>query len=182
MKLPAKLETARLVIRPYTREDWDSFLEFMMCKKVTDYLDFNEAQKTPKGAKELLTMTLNSYETSEPLFALVITSKISNLFMGSCGFSPLDSNRSCECFYSLFPQYWDQGFATEAMKSLFNYGFIQMNLSQIMAHVNKENYRSIKVAKKLGMKQRGVKEFRGKPEQGILFAITQDEYIQQTKL
>lgn len=178
MKLPAKLETARLVIRPYTREDWDSFLEFMICKEVTDYLDFTEAQKTPTGAKELLTMTLNSYKTSEALFALVITFKNNNLFMGSCGFSPLDSNLSCECFYALFPQYWGQGFATEAMKSLFDYGFGQMNISQIMAHVNKDNYRSIKVAKKLGMKQQGVKEFRGIPEQGIVLAITQDEYIQ----
>ena len=49
-------------------------------QKITDYLDFTEAQKTPTGAKELLTMTLNSYETSEPLFALVITSKSHNLF------------------------------------------------------------------------------------------------------
>ena len=126
MKLPLQLETERLILRPYTEQDWDDFLSFMLCSQVTDYLNFSDVEKTPEGARELLNMTLASYATSNPLLALVITKKASDRFIGSCGFSPLTKDYSCECFYALLPEYWGQGLATEAMKILFDYGFKQL--------------------------------------------------------
>ncbi|GAB4536652.1 MAG: GNAT family N-acetyltransferase [Pleurocapsa sp.] len=171
MKLPDKLETERLIIRPYTERDRDDFIEFMLCSQVTDYLNFTEEQKTSEGAKELLDMTLSSYRTSTPLFALVITKKECDRFIGSCGFSPLDEKKNCECFYALFPQYWGQGLATEAMITLFNYGFEQLKINEIIAHINKDNPRSLRVVNKLGMKETGTVEFKGIPEQGKLFTL-----------
>ncbi|MEM9511018.1 MAG: GNAT family protein, partial [Cyanobacteria bacterium P01_E01_bin.35] len=170
-----------LIIRPYNDLDWEPFLQFMLCRQVTSYLNFTSEQTKPKGAKELFEMTLNSYNTPSPLFALVIAKRENNLFIGSCGFSPLDKSRNCECFYALLPEYWCQGFATEAMTQLLDYGFHQLGITKVIAHINRDNLASIQVAKKLAMSYQGLIEFKGVPEQGKLFSITQENYINRSQ-
>ncbi|MDJ0595658.1 MAG: GNAT family protein [Pleurocapsa sp. MO_226.B13] len=176
MKLPTKLETKRQILRPYNTSDWSAFLQFMLCPQVTDYLNFTAEQTTPKGAKELFEMTLNSYRTTEPLFALVIAQKNNDLFIGSCGFSPLDKQQNCECFYVLLPEYWGQGFATEAMTKLLDYGFHQLGIKKAIAQINRDNLASIEVAKKLAMNYQGLVEFKGVRDRGMLFSLSQEDY------
>ena len=172
MQLPTKLETENLTIRPYEASDWSAFLKFMLCPQVTDYLNFTAEQKTPSGAKVLFEKTIKSYATSEPLFALVIAQKRNNHFIGSCGFSPLDEHQSCECFYALLPEYRARGLATEAMTKLLDYGFHQLGIKRVVAHINRDNLPSIKVANKLGFHFQEAVEFKGIPEQGKLFFLT----------
>lgn len=81
MKLPTKLETQNLILRPYQALDWENFLQFMLCTQVTNYLNFTPEQTTMMGAKALLETTLNSYNSSSPLFALVIAQQKNNLFI-----------------------------------------------------------------------------------------------------
>ena len=173
MKLPNQLETNNLIIRPYKTSDLSDFIKFMSCTEVTKYLDFPPEQTTVEGARELLEKTLKSYETSEPLFALVIAQKKDNFFIGSCGFSPLDENNSCECFYALLPRYRRQGFATEAMNKLFDYGFQELGIKRINAHINRHNIASIKLAGKLGMNFKSFVDFKGTPKQGKLYYIVE---------
>ncbi len=176
MKLPTRLETERLILRPYNTSDWSAFLQFMLCPQVTDYLNFTAEQTTPKGAKELFEMTLNSARTTEPLFALVIAQKNKDLFIGSCGFSLLDEQQNCEFFYALLPEYWGQGFATEAMTKLLDYGFHHLGIKKAIAQINRDNLASIQVAKKLAMKDRGLVEFKGVRDRGMLFSLSQEDY------
>ncbi len=177
MQLPTKLETKNLILRPYNALDWSGFLQFMLSPQVTNYLNFTAEQTTPKGARELFEMTLNSYTTSEPLFALVIAQQKNDLFIGSCGFSTPDKQQNCECFYALLPEYWGQGFATEAMIQLLDYGFHQLGIKSVIAHVNRDNLASIQVAKKLAMNYQGLIEFKGIPAQGKLFSLTKENYL-----
>ena len=177
MELPTKLETKHLILRPYNASDWSAFLKFMLCTQVTNSLNFTAEQTTPMGAKELFEMTLNSYNTSEPLFALVIARQKDDLFIGSCGFSTPDKQQNCECFYALLPKYWGQGFATEAMNRLLEYGFHQLGIKRVIAHIDRDNLASIQVAKKLSLNYQGLVEFRGIPEQGKLFSLTRENYL-----
>ena len=169
MKLINKLETTNLIIRPYTASDLPAFVEFMLCPQVTNYLNFTPEQTTSEGAKLLLETTLDSYKTAEPLLALVIAEKQDNMFIGSCGFSPLDDAKNCECFYALLPEYRNRGFATEAMTKLLDYGFKELEINRVIAHINKDNISSIRVAEKLGMKFQSLVDFKGIPEQGKLY-------------
>ena len=89
----------------------------------------------------------------------------------------MDDNKTCECFYALLPEYWGQGLAIEAMKQLLDYGFFELGISKIIAHINKDNPNSIKVAKKLNMKCEKLVEFRGIPLQGKLFSISKNDII-----
>ena len=62
--------------------------------------------------------------------------------------------------YSILPEFWNMGFATEACKSIVNFGFEYLELSTIQASTTENNIASIKVLDKLGfsLKERGVKE------------------------
>ena len=42
-------------------------------------------------------------------------------------------NKSCQVGYWLGKQYWGNGFATEALKSILDFGFGQLNLEKIYA-------------------------------------------------
>ena len=42
-------------------------------------------------------------------------------------------NESCQVGYWLGKQYWGNGFATEAVKSILDFGFDQLNLEEIYA-------------------------------------------------
>ena len=183
MQLPTKLETENLKIRPYEAKDLSAFFQFMLCPEVTNYLNFTAEQTTPLGATALLDTTLKSYATSEPLFALVIVHKQSNIFIGSCGFSPLDEARNCECFYALLPEYRGKGFATEAMTKLLDYGFRKLGINRVVAHINRDNIPSLKVIRKLGFHFQETVEFKGIPEQGKLFFLKSQQYskVEQEK-
>ena len=172
MKLPNQLETKNLIIRPYKVSDLSYFIDFMTCPEVTKYLNFTSEQATVNGARELLEQTLKSYQTFEPLFTLVITHKKDNIFIGYCGVSPLDENNSCECFYTLLPQYRCQRFGIEAMNKLFKYGFQELGIKRVNAHINCDNIASIKLAEKLGMNFQCFVDFKGIPQQGKLYYLS----------
>ena len=176
MKVPHKIETQRLVLRPYQKKDIEPFLEFMLDIKATRYLDFTDEQRTEKGARELFDFVIKSYTTNEPVFAIVIALKKNNEFVGSCGLSPLADKNTVECYYSLFPRYWKKGFATEAMRALLKYAFEQLMVTEVVAFASPYNTPSWRVAERIGMTFRGVVENVHTGLKGKKFSITKLEF------
>ena len=156
MRIPDKLETDRLVIRPFLHKDLVLFTEFLLDQNATKYLTFTKDQLTIDGAKLLFNAVIDSYSTDNPIFALAITLKKDVQFIGSCGFSPIDDEKTVESYYSLLPKYWGIGYVTEALKKIIEYAFDHLGIKKIVAYVNPENTRSLNVAKKVGMKCQGI--------------------------
>lgn len=177
MKIPNRLETERLIIRPFELRDLDLFYAFMSNEKATQYLLFSPEQKTYEGAKKLLEDTINSYNNPQPLFALTIADRNRDLFLGSCGFAPLEKQGEVQCYYAIDPKYWRQGLATEAFTKLIEYAFLELKLSKIVSFVNPENIASIKLAEKVGMKyEEKVKRKDFGDREGLVFEITIENY------
>ncbi|MFT7070896.1 MAG: RimJ/RimL family protein N-acetyltransferase [Spirosomataceae bacterium] len=65
-------------------------------------------------------------------------------------------HRKTEVWYKLHPDFWDKGYATEAVNSILNYGFKELNLYRIEAGCAVENVGSIKVLEKVGMTREGI--------------------------
>jgi len=151
MKIPERLETERLIIRPFLAEDFELFYKFMSDRNATKYMIFTEENKTYDGAKKLVEDTIKSYNTDKPLFALTIADRNTNQFLGSCGVAPLEKEGEVECYYIILPEYWGRGLATEALKKLIEYTFLELKMSKISAFIFPENKASIAVAKKAGM-------------------------------
>ena len=65
--------------------------------------------------------------------------------------------QKAEVWYKLHPDFWNKGYATEALKKIVQYGFKELGLHRIEAGCAVENFGSIKVLEKVGMKKEGRK-------------------------
>ena len=175
MILPSKLETKRLILRPFNKNDFEYFYDFMKNEDNTKFLNFTSDQKTSEGIKNLFNSVINS----NPTFALVIAHKVSNLYLGSCGFSPLEKKDEIECYYTLLPHFWGNGYAIEAMKKLFDYAFSELYISKIIAYVTPGNIRGWKTAERVGMKYMGDIISKNSSQRAMLFNIEKREYDNQ---
>lgn len=65
--------------------------------------------------------------------------------------------RSAEAWFKLHPDHWNQGYATEALKTIIAFGFEELNLHRIEAGCAVDNKGSAQVLIKAGMQQEGTK-------------------------
>jgi len=56
-----------------------------------------------------------------------------------------------EISYMLKTEEWGKGFATEIARRLIEYGFDELNLTEVVATIDDDNFGSIKVVEKAGM-------------------------------
>jgi RimJ/RimL family protein N-acetyltransferase len=175
VQLPDKIETERLLIRPFHREDLDRYLDFMVDEQATRYLMFTEEQKTKTGAKELFDAIVASYDSEQPIFAYAIATE-SDGFIGSCGASKLNDDLY-ECYYSLLPAYWGQGYATEATTAIIDYLFEDTGADEVRAYMAPENTRSAAVAARIGMVERGIQKHPQFGNEGLLYTITREQWL-----
>jgi ribosomal-protein-alanine N-acetyltransferase len=82
--------------------------------------------------------------------------------------------------YRIFNNHWRQGYAQEACLAIMNIAFKKLKLHRIEAGIEPHNKRSIKTAKKIGLRKEGLSlrrlKFRGKWIDLLIFAITKEEY------
>lgn len=65
-------------------------------------------------------------------------------------------NRNGECIIDIGEKdYWGKGYATEAMRLLLDYGFLEMNLHRIYLKVFSFNKKAIKLYEKMGFQCEG---------------------------
>jgi len=169
MEIPKTLKTARLIVRRFKLEDKRRFIEFMTNKEATRHLEFSATQKTPEGASHLLDFILNSYKTDEPVFSMAIEDE-KHGYIGSCGISKIDEG-IWECYYSLNPKYWGNGFATEAMHAVIGWCRKNPVIKELRAYMKPEHKESEQVAIRLGMNSRGIQMHPVFEHKGNLYVL-----------
>ena len=65
--------------------------------------------------------------------------------------------KTAETWYKIYPDFWQQGYATEALNKILEFGFINLALHRIEAGCAVDNFASIKVLEKAGLKREGSK-------------------------
>ncbi|MBF9221355.1 GNAT family N-acetyltransferase [Hymenobacter ruricola] len=87
--------------------------------------------------------------------------------------------KNAEVWYKLLPTHWGQGFATEALTELIQFGFRELHLHRIEAGCAVENAASIRVLEKVGMTREGRKRqvlpIRGNWVDNYSFAILETD-------
>jgi len=180
MNLPGRIETDRLVIRPFQPTDLNAFIGFMTNEDATRFLTFDTNQKTTGGAAALFEFVLSSYASEDPVFALAIVDKSTDTYLGSVGLSKLQDESAVEVYYSLLPEYWGWGFATEATAAVLYYAFEELDLDRVVANANEQNPKSFEVAKNVGMRDEGSVE-REDHTLWRRFAMSKNDYFRQVE-
>ncbi|MFX0136657.1 MAG: GNAT family N-acetyltransferase [Candidatus Hodarchaeota archaeon] len=179
MILPNHLETKRLILRPFRRDDFRVFSNLLKDPEVSENLKFVLKTEIEQNIKNLFQSVITFQNTSEAIYALVITHKETSDSIGSCGLIYLEENNETICFYSLLPRYRGHGFAIEAMKKLIEYAFLKLNLSKLTIYINPKNKHSWKVAERTGMKYLGQVELSNISSKAMIFSIEKREFKAQ---
>lgn len=178
------LTTPRLVLREFVEEDWRPVLAY---QSEPLYLRYNPwTHRTEQDVRAFLRMFI-SWQIAKPRtkFQLAITLASNGQFIGNCGIRmPTPHAKEADLGYELAPQYWEQGYATEAARAMLAFGFQELGLHRIHANCVLENTASAHVLKKIGMRQEGhlhKKEWmKDRWWDTLLFAILNEEWQAQT--
>lgn len=141
------LETERLTLRELNLEDTKTIFGLRTNKEVNTYIK----RDTPKNLSEtraFIDMISNLVSDNEGIF-WVIETKQSNEIIGTIGLRNFDlEDNYAEVGYELNPDYQQEGFMTEALKEVINFGFNNLELKTIEGFTHQNNSASIALLEK----------------------------------
>ena len=177
------LQTERLILRDFREEDWQAAHEWGSDPKVVKYMPFGP--NTEDETKNFINRVLNNQKAQPRIsFNFALINKPDNRLIGSCRIKikSVDSKEG-EIGYALNRRYWNQGYMTEAARSVISFGFIQLGLHRIIATCDPANTGSYRVMEKLGMQREGYlreHEFwKGAWLDSLLYSILEKEWLNQ---
>jgi len=143
-------ETPRLILRRFTEDDAPLLLQLNSDPEVLKYLH-EPILETKERAKEVIRdIILPQYELQLGRWA--VHTKDDQQFIGWCGLKDRPELGEIDLGYRFIKTAWGKGFATEAANQTLKYGFETLGLEIITGRAHIENFASIKVLEKIGMK------------------------------
>jgi len=154
------LKTSRLTLRPVEKTDQQKVFEGFSHPEVTKYFDLTYS--TFESTNEQMEWYKNNRENGIG-YAWVVCDN-ANSFMGIFSIHRIDKqNKRCETGYWLFPEFWNKGYAKEALNAMLDFASSQLMLHRITAEIEPENIDSILLVSNLGFEREGVfKDFEFK--------------------
>lgn len=176
-----KIETDRLILRRLELTDAQSvFDHWLSDERVTDNL-IKGAHKTISETIERVAGILSEYSSKEFCY-WGIELKASGELIGAIDFYNFDSaTENCEVGFSLGYKWWNQGYGTEALRAVVEFGFCYMNIHKISAAHNIDNVASGKIMSKVGMEQEGmirhmIRNAKNQYKDCAVYGILQEDY------
>jgi len=168
------LETQRLILRALCPSDLDDLYEYASDHEIDHYVPWEHYENIDE-ARENLNMFLEQYD-KDGFGAWGIEHRTDQKLIGLINTSKPGYNRRVEVGYAISRAYWGQGYATEALRAVIQFGFEKMELARIEAVVLPENIASARVLEKAGMQFEGLlrkyQVWKDQPSDLKMYAIT----------
>ena len=148
------LETARLVLRPFTAEDAPTVQRLAGAYEVAD-TTANIPHPYPDGAAAQWIAAHGDSFASGSSVTFAIVDRESGELCGAISLGINRRHRRAELGYWLGVPYWNRGYMTEAAIAVLTYGFTDLDLHRIYARHYTRNPASGRVLQKLGMTYEG---------------------------
>ncbi len=175
-----RLETERLILRDIEEDDWASVQRYASIPIVCRFMAWGP--NTEQDSKDFATRAQASRgQDPQKEVHLGIIRKDTGEFIGSCGISRRDGRmHEAEIGYCLHPDSWNHGLMTEAAGALVGFGFTGWKVHRIFARIDPENFGSIRVAEKCGMRREGhllkTDWIKGEWRDMLIYAILDEEW------
>jgi len=150
------LETARLILRPFSLDDAPTVVRQAGRREIADTTiaiphPYPEAQARDWISRQSATWR----EGREIVFAIVLRSE--RRLIGAIGLREINSeHRQAELGFWIGVDWWGRGYATESARAVLGFGFQSLRLNRIYAHHMVRNPASGRVLEKIGMKKEGL--------------------------
>lgn len=148
---PYILQTQRLGLRPLTAHDAEFIRRLLNEPSFLQNIGDKRVRTTEDAIHYLQTGPIASYAKNG--FGLwLVELKASLVSIGICGLLKRDTLPYVDIGYAFLPQFWSNGYAYESAAAVKEYGIREFEIRRLLAIVNHDNERSIKVLKKLGLR------------------------------
>lgn len=147
------IETQRLRLRQLDYNDVPTVKEYLSDPDVVRYIEMS--LDTIEKAKGFVSWAMNGYFKGEDI-RWGIELKESNVLIGDCGFGHINETKlPTEIGYMLDKKYWNNGYMSEALKGMLEYGFDVLKLHRVQGWVHPDNNASAHILEKQGFKYEG---------------------------
>ncbi|MDA3866429.1 MAG: GNAT family protein [Salinivirgaceae bacterium] len=174
-----KLETERLRMRPVTIEDKSAIFEYRSDSETNKYQ--GSIPNSLSDVEAFINKLAKHINEPSSWFQLVIIERASEEIIGDLGIHFFGSeNKQTEIGCTLNKIYHHRGYATEAVRSVIDYLFHDLNKHRIIASIDPANESSIKLVERLGFRKEAhfVKSLfiNGQWVDDIVYALLKDDW------
>ncbi|WP_291578313.1 GNAT family N-acetyltransferase [Clostridium sp. UBA6640] len=149
------LETKRFILCRYNEIFLKDIEELFSDKEVMKYSG-TEIIDAKKQANMYLEKVEMMYRNKEGI-RWVIVDKITNEFLGDMGLYNIDLySNNTEIGYTVVRRHWREKIASECIERLLKFVFKELYMNKIIAMIDRDNFPSIALAKKIGFCEDGV--------------------------
>ncbi len=177
------LETQRLILRPFRQEDIPAIVELLQdpaIARMTLYVPF---PYTEEDARTWLAAQEQSRQKGTG-YTFAIVRREDGALIGAIDIRPNARHKKAGVGYWIGKPYWNQGYATEALRAIIRYGFETLGLKRIQADHFVENPASGRVMEKAGMKREGLLRAYtykdGRFRDHVMYAILREDWEAMT--
>ncbi len=176
------LKTTRLIIRELESNDLDQIHNLLSSPETDEFntmgipesiqvseklvADWLTTQKQEPRDSYIFCMDLNDTKQFIGLIALILGKK---------------KYRSAEVWFKIHKDFWRNGYTTEALLRILQFGFNDLKLHRIEAGCAVENVASSKVLEKAGMTREGMKRknlpIRGHWKDNYIYGILEEDFL-----
>lgn len=176
-----RLETDHLFLRELKPGDAEAIFRYFSDPQVTRYLSAGPYKRLEQ-ASDMIDFLRAMFPNREGFRWGITLKEGDDRVIGTCGYHAwLRPHFRAEIGYELAREYWGQGIMQEAIRSLLTFGFNEMKLNRVEAHVLPENLASARFLEKLGFQREGLLreyEFVHDKFQDILvFSLLENDYL-----
>ena len=145
------LSTERLIIRPFSENDYNDLYEYLSLKEIYQYepgepISLEESRKIAS-------------ERAKGTDFWAVTLKDNNKLIGHISFFQMEPKEflTWEIGFIFNPAFQNKGHATEASRALVNYAFTELRAHRVVGFCSIENIASCRVLEKCGMTREGLR-------------------------
>ncbi len=152
--MPTQLTTERLLLRPLGPADFEAVREFAADPEV--WLWIGRGVSTEEQTRDFLRECEEKWQ-ADPQVAwhFAVTLRETGDVAGTCDLRTWGDRSEALTGYAYQQRYWGQGYATEALRALLDFGFGELGFHRIAANVWAPNLASARVLEKAGMTREG---------------------------
>jgi len=175
--IDVKLESDRLLIRPFQLGDEQEVHAFSSDEKVNKYTG-DVLRNTLAEAKKIITDVWYPDYKNFGYGRFAVIYKPDNKLIGFNGFKYHSDEKFTDFGYRFLSDYWGKGIATESSEMILKYGYKNLPIDEVLAFVMEENPASSNVLKKIGFKYLKLAGYPGEGEEKKYewYSINKKEY------
>jgi RimJ/RimL family protein N-acetyltransferase len=143
------LETARLLLRPFTLDDTEAFYKLLSDPQILRFTGETPVTNVDAAREILLARPLRDYAV-HGFGRHAAVEKSSGEVVGFCGLK-INHDGDIDIGYRFLTRCWGLGYATESAREVMRWGRKELGLPRIVGRVVRDNAASVHVLQKLGL-------------------------------